>query len=134
MGVGVEEERLFICFGMSGHHLPHPRRSLYAPPVETPAPSAPGQTTQHRQQGRPHRARHDTPGRWTRCIGLHSIPDRPRRVDRDDDGGLESVRHSIMRIMIALSQAWHIDSRLYKYHTNILLHLVIVNYYLSIDI
>lgn len=41
---------------------------------------------------------------------------------------------SIMCIMIALSQAWYIDSRLYKYHTNILLHLVIVNYYLSIDI
>nr|DAH60279.1 MAG TPA: hypothetical protein [Caudoviricetes sp.] len=39
-----------------------------------------------------------------------------------------------MRIVIALSQAWYIDSRLYKYHTNILLHLVIVNYYLSIDI
>ena len=40
---------------------------------------------------------------------------------------------SIMRIMIALSQAWYIDSRLYKYHTNILLYLVIANCYLSID-
>lgn len=29
---------------------------------------------------------HDTPGRWTRCTGLHPIPDRPRRVDRD--GGI----------------------------------------------
>ena len=36
-----------------GHDLPHPRRSLYAPPVETPAPSAPGQTAQRRQQNRP---------------------------------------------------------------------------------
>ena len=41
---------------------------------------------------------------------------------------------SIMRIVIALSQAWYIDSILHKYHTNILLHLVIVNYYLFIDI
>nr|DAF66868.1 MAG TPA: hypothetical protein [Bacteriophage sp.] len=32
-----------------------------------------------------------TPGRWTRCTGLHSIPDRPRRVDRDGAGGLEGV-------------------------------------------
>lgn len=49
-------------------------------------------------------------------------------------GGWAACDPSIMRIMIALSQAWYIDSRLYKYHTNILLHLVIVNYYLSIDI
>lgn len=40
---------------------------------------------------------------------------------------------SIMRIMIALSQAWYIDSNLNKYHKDILLFLVIVNYYLSID-
>lgn len=30
-------------------------------------------------QGRPC---HDTPGRWTRCTGLRSIPGRPRRNDR----------------------------------------------------
>lgn len=75
-----------------------------------------------------------TPGRWTRCTGLHSIPGRPRRVDQDGAGGWAVCNPSIMCIMIALSQAWYIDSRLYKYHTNILLHLVIVNYYLSIDI
>nr|DAM26388.1 MAG TPA: hypothetical protein [Caudoviricetes sp.] len=39
-----------------------------------------------------------------------------------------------MRIMIALSQAWYIDSNMNKYHKDILLFLVIVNYYLSIDI
>ena len=27
-----------------------------------------------------------TPGRWTRCTGLHSIPDRPRGVDRNGCG------------------------------------------------
>lgn len=48
--------------------------------------------------------------------------------------GWAACNPSIMCIMIALSQAWYIDSILYKYHTNILLHLVIVNYYLSIDI
>ena len=60
----------FICFGMSGHHLPHPRRSLYTPPVETPAPSAPGMTTQHRQQGRP-RQMQDNP-RKTRRTDTHA--------------------------------------------------------------
>lgn len=46
-----------------GHDPPHPRRSLYTPPVETQAPSA--------------------PERWTRCAGLHPIPDRPRWADQD---------------------------------------------------
>lgn len=36
-----------------GHDPPHPQSCLYTPPVETPSPSAPGQTAQHRQQGRP---------------------------------------------------------------------------------
>ena len=112
MGVGVffaekrgwvdRENAFFICFGMSGHHLPHPRRSLYAPQVETTAPSAPGRTAQHRQQrrpyqiqGRPHtagRAPAHTPGRWTRCTGLHSIPDRPRRCNRDGGGAKLSAQ------------------------------------------
>ena len=117
----------------------------YIPRRCTPAnSSAPGRTTQHRQQHRPcqmqgrppttGRAPPHTPGRWTRCTGLHSIPGRPRRVDQDGAGGWAVCNPSIMCIMIALSQAWYIDSRLYKYHTNALLHLVIVNYYLSIDI
>lgn len=41
---------------------------------------------------------------------------------------------SIMRIVIALSQAWYIDSNMNKYHKGILLFLVIANCYLSIDI
>lgn len=36
-----------------GHDPPRSRRSLYTPPVETPAPSAPGTATRHRQQRRP---------------------------------------------------------------------------------
>lgn len=92
-----DKSAFFICFGMSGHDLPHPRRSLYAPQVDTPAPSAHGTTAQHRPcqlQGRPPTTDHTptrTPGRWTRCTGLRPIPDRPRRVDRDG-GGLEGVR------------------------------------------
>lgn len=72
MGVGVfcagkrgwvgREIAFFICFGMSGHHLPHPKRSLYTPPVEPPAPSTPGRTAQHRQQHRPCKTRHTRPG------------------------------------------------------------------------
>lgn len=51
-------------------------------------PSAPGTPAHHRQQvrpcqmqGRPRHAQTRTPGRWTRCTGLHSIPDRPRGAD-----------------------------------------------------
>lgn len=51
-----------------------------------PSPSAPGQTAQHRQQGKPRHAPAHTPGRWTRCTSLHSIPDRPRRADRTGGG------------------------------------------------
>lgn len=42
-------------------------------------------------QGKAH-----TPGRWTRCTGLHSIPDRPRWVDRNGGGrwrALQSLYH-----------------------------------------
>ena len=154
-GVGIgstnPEKTPFFNFFYARCRPPHPRRSLYAPQVDTPAPSAPGRTTQHRQQHRPcqnqggastradhaHNRPHTahTPGRWTRCAGLHSIPDRPRRDRsgrRRGAGGRGNT--SIMRIVIALSQAWYIDSILYKYHTNVLLHLVIVNYHLSIDI
>lgn len=50
----------------------------YMPLRCTPAhSSAPGTTVQHRKQGRPCKAR---------CTGLHSIPDRPHRADRDDGG------------------------------------------------
>lgn len=84
-----------------------------------------GQTT----QGKAH-----TPGRWTRCTGLHSIPDRPRGADRTGGGRWKACSLSIMCIVIALSQAWYIDSNMNKYHKDILLFLVIVNHYLSIDI
>ena len=77
-------------------------------------------------QGRAH-----TPGCWTRCTGLHSIPDRPRRSYRRR--ALGACNPSIMYIVIALSQAWYIDSNMNKYHKDILSLLVIVNYYLSID-
>ena len=80
---------LLLCGkGGRGIHPPHPRRSLYTPPVDTPAPSAPGRTAHDRQQHRPRqmqgkpptagRAPTHTPGRWTRCTGLHLIPNRPR--------------------------------------------------------
>ena len=105
-GVGVggtnPEKTPFFNFFYARCRPPHPRRSLYAPQVDTPAPSAPGRTTQHRQQHRPcqnqggastradhaHNRPHTahTPGRWTRCTGLHSIPDKPRRADRDGGG------------------------------------------------
>lgn len=32
-----------------------------------------------------------TPGLWTRYTGMHSIPDRPRRADRNCGGTLKGV-------------------------------------------
>lgn len=57
-GVGVGKRNAKNAFFFEkfyrGHDLPHPRRSLYTPPVETPAhSSAPGTAEQHRQQRRP---------------------------------------------------------------------------------
>lgn len=45
-------------------------------------------------QGRPCKARH-TPGRWARCTGMYSIPDRPRRVDRG--GGVDGLPAQYVR-------------------------------------
>lgn len=67
----------------------------------------------------------------TDCTAQAAAQAAPGRSGRRR--GWTACNPSIMCIMIALSQAWYIDSILYKYHTNILLHLVIVNYYLSID-
>jgi hypothetical protein len=39
-------------------------------------------------QGKEH-----TPGRWTRCTGLHPIPDRPRLDDRTGCGALDCLRN-----------------------------------------
>nr|DAL33097.1 MAG TPA_asm: hypothetical protein [Caudoviricetes sp.] len=41
MGGGVIFLSLFYFFGGDETHLPHPRRSPYTPPVETPAPAHP---------------------------------------------------------------------------------------------
>lgn len=87
-----------------------------------------------RYQGRPRKARH------TRPDAEHTAPFCTRYqtanagqiVPAAGAGG--RCNPSIMRIMIALSQAWYIDSNMNKYHKDILLFLVIVNYYLSIDI
>ena len=94
-GVGRQGKRLFYFGRRWRHSPPHPRLSLYTPPVETPAPSAPGQTAHDRQQhrpcqmqGRPCKARHTRPGaghaapsrsgkrRGPEC--LRSASDRPR--------------------------------------------------------
>lgn len=67
---GVGRERTpFLNFFYARHRPPHPRLSLYTPPVTPAHSSAPGRLANHRQQGRPRKARH-TPGRWTRCTGL----------------------------------------------------------------
>lgn len=80
-------------------------------------------------------ARHDTHARTLDTLH-RSAPDTRQATPGDRDGSRcwRVGNSSIMRIVIALSQAWYIDSNMNKYHKDILLFLVIVNYYLSIDI
>lgn len=61
---------------------PQPQRTRTACTSQAARQAAPdaGQTT----QGTTH-----TPKRWTRCTGLHSIPDRPRLDDRTGCGVLD---------------------------------------------
>lgn len=89
----VTSKTPFLNFFYARCRPPHPRLSPYTPPVETPTHRAPGRPAHHRQHGRPcqmqGRQRHapaHTPGRWARCTGMHSIPDRPRRADRTCGG------------------------------------------------
>lgn len=134
-GVGMEKTP-FLNFFYARRRPPHPQLAPYTPEVETQAPAHPdrlhitGSSAGHARHGAPTH----TPGRWTRCTGLHPIPDRPRGADQDGGRRWMACNPSIMCIMIALSQAWYIDSNMNKYHKDILLFLVIVNYYLSIDI
>lgn len=102
-----------------------------------PSPSAPGQTAQHRQhqnQGG------QVPGQTARPKAGHvALVCTRYQTGRAGQivqaaGRWRAGNSSIMRIMIALSQAWYIDSNMNKYHKDILLFLVIVNCYLSIDI
>lgn len=97
-----------------GHDPPHPRRSLYTPPVETPAPSTPGQTAYHRQQGRPcqMQGRPCTPGRFTRCTGLCPIPDSPRRADRTGGGVLEGGQCVRQTTLFRMQNIFH--ANMYK--------------------
>lgn len=84
-GVGMERELLFIVRDGRGHDLPHPRRSLYTPPVEATAPSAPGRTAQHRQQRAVLDARqtaHSRPRTDTHARTLDTL----HRVDRNGGG------------------------------------------------
>jgi len=80
-----------------GHDPPHPQSCLYTPPVETPAPAHPDRLHSTGSRAGRARTRADKyqgippPKRWTRCTGLHSIPDRPRRADRNGGGVLEVV-------------------------------------------
>ena len=101
-GVGVGKRNAKNAFFLGkfyrGHDLPHPRRSLHTPPVDTTAPqrTRTGCTRQTAAQAIPDarqtmQGKAHTPGRWTRCTGLHSIPGRPRRADRDGGAGMRSA-------------------------------------------
>ena len=84
-------------------------------------------------------AMQDTAYRHTRPDAGHAAPvcTRYQTGHAGQSGrrrGWRAGNPSIMCIMIALSQAWYIDSNMNKYHKDILLFLVIANCYLSIDI
>ena len=144
-GVGVgkrnTENAFFLEKFYRGHDLPHPRRSLYTPPVETPAPAhSDGLHITGSSVGRARcKADHAT-HRHTRPDAGHAAP-VCTRYQTDHAGAIgqcagrwRAGNSSIMRIVIALSQAWYIDSNMNKYHKDILLFLVIANCYLYIDI
>lgn len=95
-GVGIDkrnaENAFFEFFLREVSTTPPPARPIY-PRGGDPSPSAPGTATHHRRQGRPRHAPTHTPKRWTRCTGLHSIPDSPRRDDRTGCGALDCLRN-----------------------------------------
>lgn len=148
-GVGVgkrnTENAFFFEKFYRGHDLPHPRRSLYTPPVETPAPAHPnGLHTTGSRAGRARTRAGQVPGQTMQGTTHARALDTLHRsaLDARQAAPGRSVRRrgaewrcnpSIMRILIALSQAWYIDSNMNKYHKDILLFLVIANCYLSID-
>lgn len=142
-GVGVgkknAENAFFEFFLREVSTTPPPAHPIYPRGGEPSTPAHPdGLHSTGSSAGRTRTRAGQVPGQahartLARYTGLHSIPDRPRRVDRTGGGRWRVGNSSIMRIMIALSQAWYIDSNMNKYHKDILLFLVIVNYYLSID-
>ena len=109
--------------------------SPHIPRQCTPAHSSvPGTTAHDRRQDRPCKARHTRPDAGhAALVCTRYQTGRAGWIDTAA-GRWRACSSSIMRIMIALSQAWYIDSNMNKYHKDILLFLVIVNCYLSIDI
>ena len=118
----------FIFFGGDGTHRAG-QGGCYMPRRCTPAPQRTRTdcTEQTAEQG--------THARTLDTLHRSALDTRQATPgDLDGGGARERGNSSIMRIVIALSQAWYIDSNMNKYHKDILLFLVIVNYYLSIDI
>lgn len=64
------ESAFFILVGGDETHLPHPRRSLYTPPVDTPAPAHPERrhTTGSRADRARYRADHARQGTHARTL------------------------------------------------------------------
>ena len=85
MAARTPKNAFFEFFLREVSTTPPPVLPIYPRGGDT-SPSAPGRPTHHRQQRRPTQGMTHTPGRWTRCTGLRSIPDRPRRGDRDGGG------------------------------------------------
>lgn len=116
--------------------------SPHMPQRWRPQPNAPGTTAHDRQQGRPCQNQGgQVPGQTMQDTThaqtldtLHRSALDTRQIAPAAGAGGRAGSASIMRIVIALSQAWYIDSNMNKYHKDILLFLVIVNCYLSIDI
>lgn len=63
--------------GLGGGYIPRRWRPQPQRTRTDCTAQAAGQTVPNARQTTPRTDTH-TPGRWTRCTGLHSIPDRPR--------------------------------------------------------
>lgn len=133
----MQGKRLFYFGDFSRYSPGGAGRRLYTPPVTLAHSSAPGQAAHHKRhqnQGG------QVPGQTARPKAGHAAPGCTRYQTGRAGQIVPAAERwrarscSIMRIVIALSQAWYIDSNMNKYHKDILLFLVIANYYLSIDI
>lgn len=125
--------------GLGGGYIPRRWSPLPTPAhperLSTTGSSAGrARTRAGKYQGRPRKARH------TRPDAGHAAPVRTR-YQRPPTPGRSGRRRrwmagnsSIMRIVIALSQAWSSDSNMHNYHINLLVYLVIVICYQVLDL
>lgn len=128
-GVGIgKESAFFILVGGDGTHRPHPVLWPHSPQV---APAHPDRL--HSTGSSADRAR-CKPDRPQQATHRHTRPNAGHAGRSGRRRRWMAGNSSIMRIVIALSQAWSSDSNMHNYHINLLVYLVIVICYQALDL